>query len=68
MENTVLFLTQKDLAKRWNISHQTLERWRWWGKGPQYFKFGNKVRYKLPDIEAYEAGHLLTSTSQVSEI
>ncbi len=68
MENTVLFLTQKDVAKRWNISHQTLERWRWWGKGPQYFKFGNKVRYKLSDIEVYEAKRAASSTSEASVI
>ena len=29
-------LNQKELARRWNISHRTLERWRWAGEGPQF--------------------------------
>ena len=26
-------LSQIELAARWNISHRTLERWRWTGEG-----------------------------------
>lgn len=68
METKIVFLTQLEVAKRWNISHQTLQRWRWWGKGPRYFKVGNRVRYNLADIEAYETSHFLSSTSQPTEI
>jgi len=31
---TVGHLNQIELAARWNISHRTLERWRWSGEGP----------------------------------
>lgn len=30
------YLNQIDLAKRWNLSHRTLERWRCTGEGPQF--------------------------------
>ena len=33
-------LSQTELAARWNISHRTLERWRWTGEGPQFIKIG----------------------------
>ena len=44
-------LNQIDLAARWNISHRTLERWRWTGEGPQYVKLGGRVVYRLEDVE-----------------
>ena len=31
-------LNQINLADRWNISHRTLERWRWTGEGPRFVK------------------------------
>jgi hypothetical protein len=36
-------LSQTELAARWNISHRTLERWRWTGEGPQFIKIGGRV-------------------------
>ena len=51
-------LTQAALARRWKVSPRTLERWRWLGRGPQFMKVGGQVRYRLPDIEAYEAAQL----------
>ena len=47
-------LSQIELAARWNISHRTLERWRWLGQGPVYLKLGGRVAYRVEDIEAYE--------------
>ena len=47
-------LNQIDLAARWNISHRTLERWRWTGEGPQYVKLGGRVVYRLEDVEGFE--------------
>ena len=48
-------LNQIDVARRWRISHRTLERWRWLKQGPAYIKVGGHVLYRLEDIEAYEA-------------
>ncbi len=56
-------LNQIALADRWNISARTLERWRWIGEGPRYVKLGGRVRYRLEDIEAYEARQVRASTA-----
>ena len=53
-----LSLTQKELARRWAISHRTLERWRWTGEGPDYLKLGGRVIYRLEDIMTFEAAAL----------
>ena len=50
-------LNQIDLAARWNISHRTLERWRWTGEGPRFVKLGGRVVYRLEDVEEYERDH-----------
>jgi hypothetical protein len=48
------FLSQKELAGRWQLSHRTLESWRWRYKGPAYIKLGGQVRYRLADIIEFE--------------
>ena len=40
------------LAKRWQISPNTLERWR-------YLKIGGRVVYRIEDIEAFEEQQLV---------
>ena len=54
------YLTQNQLAIRWQISPRTLERQRWLGDGPRYYKLNNLVRYSLADIEDYERACLVT--------
>lgn len=51
-------LNQEQLARRWNISPRTLERWRWLRQGPPFLRIGGRVVYRLQDIEAYEAAQL----------
>lgn len=51
-------LNQKELARRWGISHRTLERWRYIGQGPAFLKLGGRVLYRLPDVEAFEQSQL----------
>ena len=48
-------LSEKLLARRWGLSHRTLERWRHDAHGPAYLKVGGRVIYRIEDIEAYEA-------------
>jgi hypothetical protein len=55
-------LNQKELARRWNISHRTLERWRWAAEGPQFMKLGGRVVYRMEDIIAFEQDQLRQST------
>lgn len=51
--------TPKLLARRWRISHRTLERWRAAGRGPPYVKLMDGcVRYRLADVEEYECRHI----------
>ena len=57
-------LSQKELADRWRISHFTLEKWRVKGLGPQYIKLGNRVVYRISEVEAYEQSHTHIGTSQ----
>ena len=55
---TIKHLNQIDLARRWNISHRTLERWRWKREGPPYIKLGGRIVYRFEDILAFERDHL----------
>ena len=58
-------LNQIELSDRWNISHRTLERWRWTGEGPQFLKIGGRVVYRHEDVEAFEQAQLRKSTANV---
>ena len=51
-------LNQKELARRWGISHRTLERWRYCGQGPAFLKLGGRILYRLADVEAFEQSRL----------
>lgn len=55
--NEVL-LTQRDLARRWQVSSRTLERMRADHTGPQWLLIGGSIRYRLDDVLAFEAGHM----------
>ena len=54
------YLNQIELSRRWRISHRTLENWRWLGRGPAYLKVGNRVLYRIEDVEAFEDANLRT--------
>jgi len=58
------FLNQVHLARRWHVSPRTLERWRWTGEGPAFFKIGGRVVYRLDDVEAYERARRFENTTQ----
>ena len=57
-DRPIRHLNQVDLARRWNLSPRTLERWRWLRRGPPYLKIGGRIVYRLEDVEAYEAGQV----------
>ena len=56
-------LNQVDLARRWGMSHRTLERWRCRGEGPLFLKIGGRCVYRLEDVEAFESERLCVSTT-----
>jgi len=61
-------LNQVQLARRWNLSERTLERWRWKKLGPAYLKLGGHVAYRVEDIEAYEVTQLRQTTPNFSRL
>jgi hypothetical protein len=61
------FLTETELASRWNLSPKTLQRWRGLGTGPLFAKFAKKVGYPLHGqggILDFEQSILHRSTTQ----
>jgi hypothetical protein len=64
---SVRHLHQADLARRWNVSPRTLERWRWLGQGPRFLKIGGRVAYRLEDIEAFEAAQIRTISGRTGD-
>ena len=59
--NPKALLTEKELAQRWSCSTSRLQRWRSEKQGPIYMKIGNKVLYRLADIEAFEQQCLVSN-------
>lgn len=58
-----VFLTEQQLAQRWNISRKKLQADRWKGGGVPYCKFGRAVRFKLSDVLAFESANTHRHTS-----
>ena len=61
--DTSSYLTEDQLADRWNVSKRTLQGHRYRDKGqplaamsgPPWVSIGGSVRYRLCDVAAYEA-------------
>jgi hypothetical protein len=51
-------LTSADLARRWQVSERTLDRWRNAEKGPDWLKLNGRIRYRLEDVLAFERARL----------
>ena len=60
-----LFLTEKELAARWQISVKTLRNARVSGTGCKFFKGLGFVRYRLTDVIEFERMHMRASTGKV---
>ena len=56
----IIHFNQRNLAKRWDVSEATLERWRTEGIGPKYLKLCGRVLYR----QEYESACLMSSTSK----
>lgn len=62
MENTTV--DTAGAAARIGLRPSTLETLRCRGGGPQFVKLGRRVRYRIADLDAYVAAHLVSSTSE----
>ena len=58
-----IFLTEKQLASRHQLSVKTLRNARVIGSYIRFVRLGRTVRYRLSDVVAYEQAHLVCSTS-----
>ncbi len=47
-------LTEKQLAERWAVTPECLQKMRYENRGPAHFKVGRLVRYRLSAIERFE--------------
>lgn len=55
-QTATTYLTPQELVLRWNgaVTTGTLTNWRNKGKGPDYTKFGSRVRYSLDRVVSWE--------------
>jgi hypothetical protein len=51
------FLSDRQLAERWNCSPRTLRNLRCLQKGVDFVRLGRLVRYRLSDVLSFEAAH-----------
>ena len=58
-----IFLTEKQLASRHQLSVKTLRNARVIGSYIRFVRLGRTVRYRLSDVVAYEEANLVRSTS-----
>lgn len=56
-----IYLTPQELVQRWNgaVTTGTLANWRNQGKGPDYMKFGSRVRYSIISVVEYEKANMI---------
>ena len=53
-------------AERVGLSVSTLNKLRIYGGGPRFLKLGRAVRYRVDDLDAWLAGKVRASTSDVA--
>jgi hypothetical protein len=57
-------LTERELAARWHLTEKAIQAKRARGDGPRFLKLGAAVRYRLADVEEYEAAQERQNTAQ----
>lgn len=57
------YLSERELAERWNIDERTLQGHRQAGDGLPFYKLGGRVMYRKREIYDYERAAKRTSTS-----
>lgn len=61
-------ISPEQLAARWDVKLETLQRWRCEGVGPRFFNVERRIRYRIEDIEAYENASLRSSVVAAREV
>lgn len=60
MTNEKIYITTKELAKRWVRSPRTIEGWRARKTGPDYLDLNGKILYDLDEIIRFENASKVT--------
>ncbi len=60
MQNSPM-LTPEEAARFLALSPKTLARWRWAGRGPEFFKLGSAVRYSQKQLDEFVASGMVAS-------
>lgn len=50
-----VWLTRPQVAERYDVAVQTVAHWASQSIGPRYTRIGGRCRYRLSDLEAWEA-------------
>ncbi|KAA0096679.1 DNA-binding protein [Mycolicibacterium sp. P1-18] len=61
-----LWLTRKQVSERLQVPTSTLAHWGRHGKGPRFAKFGNRTRYRISDVAAWESAQFADSAAAAS--
>ncbi|WP_071689615.1 helix-turn-helix transcriptional regulator [Nioella sediminis] len=61
---TPLFLTEQQVAEFLCQSVRTIQKWRFIGSGPCFYKFGQSVRYRSDEVIAWAHARRKAHTSQ----
>jgi len=63
MRDHTTYLDTRAAAAHLGLSPRTLDRYRVSGEGPEFYKLGTRVRYRLADLEAWTESRRRRSTS-----
>ena len=52
-----ILLSEREAAIYLSISVSTIRRWRYAGTGPEYFSYGDIIRYRKECLDAFVLSH-----------
>ena len=64
---TPIAVNERKASELAGLSVSSLRKLRVTGGGPKYAKLGQRVRYRVSDLEDYIAARVITSTSDTPE-
>ena len=62
------FLNTRRAAAYLALSPRTLDGYRVSGEGPAFHRFGNRVRYRRSDLDAWAAKRRATTTAEADKL
>jgi predicted DNA-binding transcriptional regulator AlpA len=62
------YCDEKYLARSLAVSLSTVRRWRQFGSGPKFVRFGKSVRYRLVDVEEWVAAKPRAATETAGSV